>query len=624
MITAIVNNRVCFPSISSEITVTYENPYIKEGDSRTMEIVFPLDIPENAMVFGSINRLDTHFRSDTFANCALLSDNMEIIRGTGVITSVNRNEVKLQIMAGKGSSRYEVSWSEVFIDNIDYGTIGSQHGFLRKMTGPLSPMLMDSEYRSQGFVGIPGKYAFLPIYDETNDIVFNAVAHVYTSSGFEGLSISNYRCIMPNLIHVLKKVIERLGFSIAENAYDTSPWNKLYVCSIKNKNLNMAAALPHWSVATFLDEFRKTFNAIFLFDYASRTVRIRNFSQTGSMEKVSYDPTDEFSTSFEEEGVEYLGSSNLEYSLSSCERLPDCITQEMIDEFGVVEYESYSALESAFLSMTEREKLTRLFKCPSGFFYGYITMNGDAISDISLEHCGENTPLTRRAGGSTVTLKMVPVAMARRDVYSVAGYYTDATDTVTGQAVKFLFTFNRYMYYGITPVIAGDPIDSDDSDITTDYVTVYDIFNRGESIPSREEEDVQMQLVFASGIRKEHVCTRDEESAMGNINFNRTTVPVPFTDRWQDPTTELPAWSMSLNVFTDRTCIGSLHNGGYKIVQHVNGSNEICIEFLCDGKPDPQKIYVFGNRLYLCSRIEAKIRNGEIDRVKRGYFYEVL
>ena len=625
MITAIVNSKICYPLNSNEITVKFENPYIKNGDSRTMEIAFPLSIPENAAVFGAINRLDTHFLSGTFPDCALLSDNMEVIRGTGTITSVTRDEVKLQILSGRGSSRYEESWSGIFIDEIDYGTIGSQHEFLRKMRGSLAPMLRDSEYQSQGFIGIPGKYAYLPVYDETNDICWNAVAHVHTSaSDYEGLSLSEFRSIMPNLMHVLTKAIERLGFTVAENVFNTSPWDRLYVCSAKLNATSMAAALPHWSVATFLEEFRKTFNAIYLFDYTTRTVRIRNFSQTSSLDKVSYEPTDDFSTSFEEEGVEYLGSSNLEYELSSCERLPDCISQEMINEFGVEEFDSYSALYNAFTQMTTRQKLTKLFKCPSGFYYGYITMNNGVISEISLEHCGENTPLIRRDGGSTVSLKMVPVAVARREIYSVAGYYTDATDTVTGETFKRLFTLNRYLFEGITPVMAGEPLDMESSDLNADYTTVYDIFNRGESIPSHEEEDVQMQLVFASGVRKEHVCSKDQDHSTGNIDFNRTVVPVAFTDRWQDPTMALPAWSMSLNVFTDRTCIGSLHNGGYKIVQQVNGSNEICIEFLCEGKPDPQKIFVFGNRLYLCSHIEAKIRNGKMDAIKKGYFYEIL
>ena len=624
MISAYINGRECFPSEQSEITVRFENPYIKSGSTRSMEIAFPLAVKANAEVFGAIGRLDTRFQRDPFPDCALLADNMEVIRGTGVITSVTRDEVKLQISADKGSSMYEESWASIFIDEIDYGSIASQHEFMRKFIGTLQPMLRDSEYQSQGFIGVPGKYAFLPVYDETNDICLNAVSHVYRGD-YKGLTI-HYMCsVMPNLMHVLTKVIERLGFTIAENAYAVSPWDKLYVCSVKFKNLNLAAALPHWSVATFLEEFRKTFNAIFLFDYATRTVRIRNFSQTASLDRVGYEPTEEFSTSYEEEGVEYLGSSNLEYSLTSCERLPDCITQEMISEFGIVEYASYNALQSAFLQMTVQEKLTRFFKCPSGFFYGYVTMNGDAIADISLEPCGENTPLTRRSGGSTVTLKMVPVAIARRDIYSVAGYYTELVDRTTGQNVWGIFHLNRYMYYGITPVMQGEPINwqSDDSDIGVDYTTVFDVLNRGESIPSHEEEDVPMELVFASGVRKEHVCERNNEYSSGNINFNRTTVPVPFTDRWQDPTTNLPAWSMSLNVFTDRTCIGSLHNGGYRIVQQVNGSNEIQIEFLCEGRPDPQKIYVFGNRLYLCSHIEAKIRKGVMDPVKTGYFYEI-
>lgn len=623
MIRVTIGENICFPSDKEEIKVNFENPYVKKGDTRTMEISFPLHIEANLKVFGSINRLDTHFESEVFEDCALLADNMEVIRGTGVITSVTRDEVKLQITSGKSSSKYEESWSEIFIDNIDYGDISSQHEFLRKMSGTISEIVRDSEYQSQGFIGVPGKYAFLPVYDETNDLFYNAVAHVYDSSDYRGLSISSNRCIMPNLIYVLTKVMDRIGFSVAENVYNTSPWNNLYICKVKQKNLNMSAALPHWTVSTFLEEFRKTFNAIFLFDHKTHQVRIRNFNQVTSLERVKYEALDEFSSGFEEQGVEYLGSSNLEYDLSTCERLPDCISQEMINTFGMLEYDSYNELLTAFNAMTTKQKLTKLFKCPNGFYYGYVTLNDEGvITDVTLEHCGENTPLVRKVGGSSVTLKMVPVAIARSEFYSCAGYYTNWMNADTGEYYWGIATFNRYVFEGLAPVVQAEPLQEESDELNTDYTTVWDVFNRGESIPSMEEEDVQMELVFASGIRVEHACERAPEHA-GTIDFNRTTVPESFTDRWQDPPTNLPAWSLSLNVFTDRTCVGSFHNGGYKIVQQVNGCNEIQIDFICDGKPDPENIFVFHNRLYLCSYIEASVRDGSMDRVKRGHFFEI-
>ena len=70
--------------------------------------------------------------------------------------------------------------------------------------------------------------------------------------------------------------------------------------------------------------------------------------------------------------------------------------------------------------------------------------------------------------------------------------------------------------------------------------------------------------------------------------------------------------------------VGLYHNKGIKIRQNVNGNNEICIKFLFDGKPDPRKIYVIRNRKFVCSKIEMAVGENGIDRVKTGYFYEML
>lgn len=42
-----------------------------------------------------------------------------------------------------------------------------------------------------------------------------------------------------------------------------------------------------------------------------------------------------------------------------------------------------------------------------------------------------------------------------------------------------------------------------------------------------------------------------------------------------------------------------------------------------DGIPDPTRIYVFCNKRYICAKVEIKINESGIDRLKTGYFHEI-
>ena len=46
MIICYINKKQAYPA-QSDIKITLQNPFIKDGDDKTMEVVFPMDIPEN-------------------------------------------------------------------------------------------------------------------------------------------------------------------------------------------------------------------------------------------------------------------------------------------------------------------------------------------------------------------------------------------------------------------------------------------------------------------------------------------------------------------------------------------------------------------------------------------------
>lgn len=635
MIKCYINGKVAYPTIQGQIKVSLHNPFIKDDDEKTMEITFPISVPENRDVFGSICRLDTHFMMENYEDCRLTVNGLEIIRGIGTITSITEKEVKLQILSGKNKIRYKASFEEVFIDEIYYGDLRQRHQHLKgKPQQSASVFDLSSEINSQGFVGEPGMYAFLPIHDETNDLHINMPSYLYDwDYNAAGMSIT-FPAVQPSLMYVMEKVMEELGYTVSRNEFDISPWNRLYVASAKMTTV-LSRALPHWSAYKFLDEFQNLFNAVFIFDDKDMTVEITHFGNADSFGIEQITPTEEFTTNFDEEGVTYIGSSNLEYELSDCDRDTDAISQDTLKSFDFREYDSFNEMNTAFGAMTAREKMTTIFHCPAGFFYGVtVEENGKVVSYL-LKECGWFSPLVRSEGGSTVELHICPVAMNPQKAHCVSILVTNQS-TLTGGRGYMRFGGQEYEYDSLEANIACDyPRNSEtrmysseeqDTANALEYVTVQDVIENGEALPERSSDDSIMEVFFAAGT----VQTSSDLSIFGvdrMVNFQITSVkqPVAFTDvREAIYHAIVPAWSLGLNPTDGVTSIANLHNEGIRIRQNVNGNNEICFKFFHDGKPDTRKVYIVRNRRFICSHIEMSITENGIDRLMTGYFYEML
>lgn len=630
MIIAYINGKKAYPSVHNDIKVTLLNPFIKDGDEKTMELVFPMAIPENREAFGAINRLDTGFETEDFPSCRLLADNIEVISGVGTITGINEDEVKLQILAGKSYLRYKESFDSIYIDNIDYGEVLDRHK--RIVTGVFS-LLGDSndftaEIRSQGFIGDPLRYAFMPVHDEESDFYVNAPLYFQSTLDAQWKGVTIVRAaIQPNLMMVLEKVIGALGYRITENAYFSVPWNRLYVASGRI-GLSMAKALPHWSAYKFLDEIRKLFNATFLFDEKAKSVRILPFEQAGYTGLQEIYPADGFSASYDKEGLQYLGSSNLSYELSDCERSEDMVSDEIRKAFEVIEYEDINALYAAFDSLTTREKMTKLFRCPVGWFYGCAQADDDGnVTAFLLKECGWFSPLVRREGASVVSLNIVPVGMSYTDVKLYTG-------SLIGSSLGRLVMGTEWLTKGLIAHVSVDSQPTEnyitqDRAMDAEYVTVQDVMENGESLPSNESDSTQIEIFFVPGLTASVQADDLERGEMvgrldGNRPESKVVLPLAFTEyRMASLYAPFPPFSLSLNPSQGVTSVGNFHNRGLKIRRNINGNNEVCFKFIFDGKPDPKAIYIVRNKKYICSKIEMAVGENGIDRLKTGYFYEM-
>ena len=105
---------------NQSVKITRENVMIKQRDTWSMEITFPLDIPENMRVFGHVNRIDVARRKAQFRDCTLYAGNTRVITGVGTVTYISNTEARLQILAGKEEYRFRSVESQSYIDALEY------------------------------------------------------------------------------------------------------------------------------------------------------------------------------------------------------------------------------------------------------------------------------------------------------------------------------------------------------------------------------------------------------------------------------------------------------------------------------------------------------------------------
>lgn len=280
MITCIINGHRAYPISTSSIKVTYANQYVTDDGEYTYDITFPMNILENRVIFKNVSRLEVKKNIAKYDDCKLYCNSQLIMSGVGTILSVNEREIKLQIVGGKSRIKFNDRLTKHYIDEIPFGTADKPGYTVDKgcSQGWKGFQKINDIYRldddKSKFLGVEGKWCFVPVRDETNDMIANFVG-VDKTKGFIGYNapfIMNL-AVQPNLMYIFRKVVEYEGYTLKRNDFYCKPWNLLYIASAY-KTRELRRALPHWSSYTFIEEFRKLFNATIVFDDIQKTCSV--------------------------------------------------------------------------------------------------------------------------------------------------------------------------------------------------------------------------------------------------------------------------------------------------------------------------------------------------------------
>ena len=620
MITCIINGHKAYPISTSSIKVTYANQYVTDDGEYTYDITFPMNILENRVIFKNVSRLEVKKNIAKYNDCKLYCNSQLIMSGVGTILSVNEKEIKLQIVGGKSRIKFNDRMTKHYIDEIPFGTAdkpgytvdkGWSQGF--KNLQKINDIYRLDEDKSQ-FLGVEGKWCFVPVRDETNDMIANFVGVDRTKQfiGYNAPYIMNL-AVQPNLMYIFRKVVEYEGYTLKRNDFDCKPWNLLYIASAY-KTRELYKALPHWSSYTFIEEFRKLFNATIVFDDILKTCSVINASELTTADSIEVEPMDEYTTDYDEDGSFSTSSTaNLEYNLGNSANRDnyEVITKKVFDNFEIVHSKELMGANKQFasttLSWSEKQKRQTIIE-NFGNFYVYMVDEND---NKSWKPAGIWSPLIRDSSSDDfVDLNISPAAQVVENINFKSGLMED----------KY---YERRCLLSIPNDKESDSKECDVDDDGYSYTSVQDALDDESALDNSEDEQECMNIFF---ILPGRVQSTDGSTTKLSWVGEKSRWPQFLTDyrinegfRLGIAHFEDSYFSLSLCMKSEfgTTSLGTLHANGLKI------DNKNCMEvkFKSDDIPDPSKIYIIRNKRFVCEKIEMEVKDDAIEPVYTGYFY---
>ena len=620
MITCIINGHRAYPISTSSIKVTYANQYVTDDGEYTYDITFPMDILANREIFKNVSRFEVAKNIAKYDDCKLYVDSRIIMSGVGTILSVNQNEVKLQIVGGKSRIKFNEKMTKHYIDEMDLGIAdkpgytvdkGWSQGF--KNLQKINDIYRLDDDKSK-FLGVEGKWCFVPVRDETNDMIANFVGVDKTKQfiGYNAPFIMNL-AVQPNLMHIFRKVVEYEGYTLKRNDFDCKPWNLLYIASAY-KTRELRKALPHWSSYTYIEEFRKLFNATIVFDDILKTCSVINASELTTTDSIKIEPMDEYTTDYDEDGsISTSSTANLEYNLggSANRGSYEVISKKVFENFENFHSEEIS-LDNQFVSTTllwsEKKKRQTIIE-NFGDYYIYVE---DENGKKSWKLAGIWSPLIRdKSSEDYVDLNISPAAQVVEDINFKTGFLED----------KY---YEKRCLLSIPNDKEPDSKESDVDDDGFSYTSVQDAIDDESTLDKSEDDQECMNIFFILPGRVQ--IGGPNQTSLSWVG-NKSRWPQFLTDYRINADYRYSGiadifydfYSLSLRKKREigTTCLGSLHDNGLRI----DNKNCMEIKFKSDKIPDPSKIYIIRNKKFVCAKIEMEVKDEAIEPIYTGYFY---
>ncbi len=618
MIYCSIDGKRAFPSLASELKIVIENPAMRDKSSYTYDISFPLNIAANAQCFTHLDNISVSVKKREYADCRLICDNRILFSGKGIVTGATKSEVKLQIIEEVYSS-IPALFKDVYIDKVSYPAVNSRFKQMEFEDGKtnfeggdnkiLSFTDARPELESTRFLGEEGKYTFVTTLpgdassDSVEDLV-NVVCSIFDEDKWPMYHLA----VQPNLLYVLKHLLESQGFTCDLSELAVEPWISMYVCS-SVITLNIAEALPHWTAKKFIEEIEKLFNISFKWD-GTKVVAKRHWKEDET-NFISISPEEEFERNYDEDGQEYEETSNLTYNLSDIHDPMETVKREVIEKYGIKKFTTYADMTAAVANMTDKEKKTSFFATDREPYLYYWHEKTEEDDSNELREIGLFRPLYRDlTADNEKTLNIVPVAIEEDSIplhpillyLSWQSSYRKATDCSLAIPHPVIMPYDK----------------------TGDLISVQDVIEDDSPMEDSEAE-TPIEIMFVGKLN-----TASREISGVYINYPQTyiyngtaIINLGLTHKFAYNLVRTA--SLALNSCTGITCIGGLHvsQQGIDSSSGYNKNEEFIVKFISEKVPSINCIFLIRNKKYLAKNLEVQLNENGFSKEITGHFYEL-
>ena len=590
----ILDNTEVITDSSQEIKITRENPYFTLSDSYTLDVSIPLSILQNRKFFGSIQKLEKKREYKEFA-CRLYCSNSLLMEGTARIVQSTESVVKVQLACGVSALKMSSEQEGTYIDNL----ITEKEGWQLNLTsildyGPTSDATVENQ-----MVGTHSGYGF-PVLDNTNDVVVNIA-----DADFLWARSCTYVSECPKLLDVARLIASKMGYTLDMSILPAA-CNSIYIVSATHGNLGKK--IPHWTVKEFFKQFQNFFGCTLVRsgNKALRLVPLDNFAQNPV---TTITPLSEFQAEYsKDDDAEGIMNRNVEFEMENS--TSETVDEEILEQAKYTsEYSDAGVMNNAFRNESDEVRMHKIYNLNGELYVGWEKEE----NSYELKRVAPFNPLKRFAGADSVKLKISPAYLEEDYECTINASHDLLYDSPHAHTFKVHLPsvsnpFGQSINFGYNP--SGNENQESGP-------TLQSLVEGSESIVSNEEKSDVMSVAFLDG-REETVTAVDNRDRTVSYQIHLAFTDYSFKKQLSNNRSK---WSFSLNDLTGYDFyLGQLHKINFRCSHNVKH----IFKFLSDYIPDADNVFIIGGKRYACEKIEASIKQGDLDKLMTGYFYEIV
>ena len=671
MTTLYLNGKRAVVDEGQALKLVRENTYFTKSGTYTYNISLPI-CPENIAIFGMLSRKDIN-KSEVAYNARLVVKNRDVVNGTATVTNISEDEIKVQLLGGNSELNFYNKNENRYIDELPLGTwydvagVTSSDLTMRSMAerirsqfnSDVSSVGIEAAYKNlcnkiwnENTKEAPVDWVALPCVNENFDVTCNNFGiKTYTDNNGNSKrcpAINNldtvYLSAQPYLVQMIERIFDNLGYPVQENCLRDNEFFMHLVIVTANNRSAIARALPHWTVAQFIEEIENLFGVVFLINESTKKTLIKSRGDYFKDNIVYIDNIlDEYSVSMETDETTDIANANVGYAevTDVYDRIDDDIREAAkVDTTYDNEADFAYGLQNLVTKLSQdrgngqtstgllKHKGTIFKVCGHSYIielYDYVDGQGRTYTNhartIAID---EFANLINIEGKKDVDIELKICPAKSINDGTVDFYNADGSLSYTKPCFHLVKSDNT------------DPAGIENE--TNIYIAG---LISGETEKVDTKEDIMSICLYDGGMAKRAETDYNDgyPSSLLTQVENFLFYPAGYIkDQWQantytgGGTLQKSAYeSLALNIdSTYRTVIGhkytfrTFYSEVFKKLKKIDTQVKYCFKFITDKIDLPvNSTFIIRNRKFVCEKLEYSIGAKSVDKLVTGYFYEL-